>query len=83
MTLCMRTNLHLNEELLREALELSGARSKKAVIEQALKVFIDSKSTENRRESYRRRVASIEEKTRHLRFPESVVALIRRDRERP
>jgi Arc/MetJ family transcription regulator len=79
----MRTNVHINDELIEQALRLSGVRSKKAVIEQALKVFVDAKSLEQRREAYRRRVASIEAKTRRLRFPTSAVDLIREDRERP
>ena len=82
MIRCMRTNVHLDEDLLREAQRLSGARTKKAVIEQALAVFVETKSAEKRRESYRQRVARLEEKTRRLRFPQSVVDLIREDRDR-
>jgi Arc/MetJ family transcription regulator len=78
----MRTNVHIDDDLLDEARRLSGVRSKKAVIEQALRVFVESKSAEHRRESYRRRVAAIEEKTRRLRFSNSAVELIRKDRER-
>lgn len=36
----MRTNIHLNDELISRALELSGLRTKKSVVEEALKVYV-------------------------------------------
>jgi Arc/MetJ family transcription regulator len=39
----MRTNVVLNDDLVAEALKLSGLKTKKSVIEAALKVLIDVK----------------------------------------
>ena len=36
----MRTNIDLNDQLVEEARELSGIKTKKDVVEQALRVFI-------------------------------------------
>ncbi len=36
----MRTNIDLDDQLLEEARELSGIKTKKGIVEQALRVFI-------------------------------------------
>jgi Arc/MetJ family transcription regulator len=38
----MRTNIEIDDALMTEALELSGLPTKKAVIEEALKMFIEA-----------------------------------------
>jgi Arc/MetJ family transcription regulator len=43
----MRTNVVLDEELVQEALKLSGARTKKDVIDQALREFVENKKRRN------------------------------------
>lgn len=42
----MRTNIEINDELMDKALALSGLRTKKSVVEAALKLFIQMKSQE-------------------------------------
>lgn len=79
----MRTNIVLNEQLLREALRLSGARSKRAVVEEALRTFVEVRSAERRRETYKERVRRLEARLRNLRFRESPSSILRADRERP
>ena len=36
----MRTNIVINDDLMREAIELTGLRTKKGVVEEALKLLI-------------------------------------------
>ena len=38
--MCMRTNIVLDDELVREAMALSGAPSKKALVDRALREFL-------------------------------------------
>ena len=40
----MRTNIDINDELLGEAMELTGLRTKKAVVEEALELLIRIKN---------------------------------------
>jgi Arc/MetJ family transcription regulator len=79
----MRTNIVLNDELLREALRLSGARSKRAVVEEALRTFVEVRSAERRKEAYKERVRRLEARLRNLRFRENPSSILRADRERP
>lgn len=46
----MRTNIHLNDELIAKALELSGLRTKKSVVEEALKVYVQMLNQERIRQ---------------------------------
>jgi len=39
----MRTNIDIDDRLMREALRSSGARTKRAVVEQALRLLIQTK----------------------------------------
>lgn len=43
----MRTNIMINDALLQEALQLSGAKTKKAVISMALEEFVNSRKRLN------------------------------------
>ena len=53
----MRTNIVLNDELLREAARYAKGRSKRALVEEALSTFVAVKSAERRRVTYRERLA--------------------------
>ena len=79
---CMRTNLVLNDELLAEALRLHGGGSKSAVVETALRIFIEVKTTERRRQSYRDRLRRLAERLQRIRLRESPSELLRADRDR-
>lgn len=46
----MRTNIEIDDELMQKALAASGLRTKKAVVEEALKLFVWLKGQEKIRE---------------------------------
>jgi len=77
----MRTNVVLDDELVREAMRYSKARTKRALIEDALRTLVRVRADEHRRRTYRDRLAAIQDKLAGLAFRESVVDLIRQDRE--
>jgi Arc/MetJ family transcription regulator len=78
----MRTNIVLNDELLREAARYARGRSKRALVEEALATFVAVKSAERRRSTYRERLNDLETRLSGLRLRESPSRLLRRDRER-
>jgi Arc/MetJ family transcription regulator len=78
----VRTNIVLNDDLLREAMRLSGERSKRAVVEQALRVYVQVKGAQRGAEGYRERLRRIESRLRDLRLRENPSALLRSDRDR-
>jgi Arc/MetJ family transcription regulator len=78
----MRTNLVLNDELLEEATRLSGGRSKRAVVEEALRTYVEAKNAERRREAYRDRVRRLALRLRDLKLREIPSRILRADRER-
>jgi len=78
----MRTNIVLNEELLQEARKYSSASTKRGLVEEALRTFVDVKSSERRREEYATRVADIRKRTSNLRLRKSSSAMLREDRNR-
>jgi Arc/MetJ family transcription regulator len=78
----MRTNVVLNDDLVGEAMRLSGARSKRAVIEEALRVFVEVKATEQAAAGYRERLRRLDDRLRGLRLRESPSAILRQERDR-
>lgn len=78
----MRTNIVLNDELLREAARYAKGRTKRALVEEALLTFVAVKSAEQRRAAYRGRLKGLEARLGALRLRESPSRLLRRDRER-
>ena len=79
----MRTNIDINDELLREAKRYARARTKKEIVEEALQVFVESKALEARRITYGERIKSFDAKTARLTLRESPLEILRKDRERP
>lgn len=79
----MRTNLVLNDDLMKEAMRLGGARSKRALVEDALRTYIEVKRAERRREAYQERVRRLNVRLRDLQLRESPSCILRADRERP
>ncbi len=79
----MRTNVHLDEALVEAAMRLSGARTKRAAIEAALRAYVASRTSEERRKTYRERLADLEARTAGIRLTESAVEILRSDRDRP
>jgi Arc/MetJ family transcription regulator len=78
----MRTNVVLNDELVEEAMKYSTARSKSALIEEALRVFVQSRAVERRRASYERRLLQMRQQLAGVAPRESALDVVRRDRER-
>jgi len=77
----MRTNIVLDDELVREAMRYSRAKTKRALIEDALRTLVRVRAEENRRKSYRDRLTAVQNRLAGLTFRESAVDLIREDRE--
>jgi Arc/MetJ family transcription regulator len=50
--LAVRTNIEIDDELMTRAMELSGLRTKRAVVEAALRDMIEWRSRQKLRESF-------------------------------
>jgi Arc/MetJ family transcription regulator len=77
----MRTNIDLNDQLLDEAQKYSSAKSKRALVEEALAAFIAMKAEEKRRWSYKERLDGLRAKTLSVRLRSDTRALLRKDRD--
>ena len=82
MVWCMRTNIVLNEELIREARQYSRAASKRALVDEALQTYIAVKTRERQAASYRQRVQQLDQKLAGLVLRDRPFDLLRADRER-
>lgn len=80
--LCMRTNLVLDDKLVGEAMRLSAGRSKRAVVEEALRTYVAVKRAERARGAYRHRLQRIAERLRGLKLRERPSEVLRADRDR-
>jgi len=78
---CMRTNIELNDDLMREAMRHSKAKTKRALIEEALRTLVRVRTEESRRRSYQDRLTAVQQRLAGLTFRDSSAALIRQDRE--
>ena len=78
----MRTNIELDDELMREARQLSRAKTKKGLIEEALVTFIEVETARRRRETYGKRLQELQTKLLKLRLRDSPTHLLRQDRSR-
>ena len=82
ITECMRTNIELNEELVREAMKYSAATTKRALVEEALRTYVEIKAAAVRKAVYADRVRELDGRLRGLVLRERPSHVIRRDRER-
>lgn len=82
MLLCMRTNIDLDEDLIREARKYSSAKTKRALVEEALRKFIEVNEYQRRLEKWDKGFQKVRKMTANLRFDESAADIIRRDRNR-
>ena len=78
----MRTNIVLDDDLVREAMRHSRARTKRALVEEALTTFVNVKSAEARRASYRERLQRLDGRLRGLRLRRRPSEVLRADRDR-
>jgi hypothetical protein len=78
----MRTNMILNDELVREARRFSQARTKTGLVEEALRTFVQVKENELRRMTYSQRLSELDRKLAGLVLREGPESVLRADRER-
>ena len=78
----VRTNIVLDDDLVHEAMRHSRARTKRALVEEALTTLINVKSAEARRASYRERLHRLDSRLRGLRLRKRPAEVLRADRER-
>lgn len=77
----MRTNIVLDDELVREAMRHSQAKTKRALIEDALRTLVRVRAEEGRRKSYQDRLIAVQNRLAGLALRESATQMIRQDRE--
>jgi Arc/MetJ family transcription regulator len=77
----MRTNIDLDDDLVRRAMEHSGARTKRAVVDQALRTLIRVKEEERRRAAYAERLEALRPRLARIRVSEAPSHILRRARE--
>ena len=80
--MCMRTNIVINDALLHEAMRYTSARTKKALVEEALRTFVEVKARELRAATYKERLQALEPKLSHIRLRQSPGEVLRADRDR-
>jgi Arc/MetJ family transcription regulator len=80
--MCMRTNIVLNNDLVKEAFKYSQAGSKRALVEEALRVFIEVRAHERRAALYRSRIDALDRRMQGVVFRDKPSAILRADRER-
>jgi Arc/MetJ family transcription regulator len=78
----MRTNIQLNDDLMKEARKYSRASTKRALIEEALQTFVRVKSEEKMRASYTDRLDGLRARLSGLRLREKPGDVLREDRSR-
>ena len=78
----MRTNIHLDDELLKRAAHYSTTRSKRALVHEALGVYVVTKDAERKRASYGERLGKLRTQLASVRVKTPAHELVRADRER-
>jgi len=78
--MCMRTNIVLNDNLIAQAMKLSQASSKRAVVEEALATYVTLKNDERLRLAYREGLKRLREKTGRIRLRSDSRDILRADR---
>ena len=82
MVWCMRTNIHLDDDLLRQAAQYSTASSKRALVHEALAAYVVTKDAERKRASYGERLGKLRTQLAGVRVRMPAHAIVRADRER-
>ena len=75
-------NIELNDTLLAEAMRLSGAKTKRAVVEEALRTFVEVRSHADKCRAWGEKVDELRLELVHVQLTESSLDILRRDRER-
>lgn len=77
----MRTNIELNDDLVAEAQKYSKAKSKRALVEEALAAFVAMKTEEQRRATYKDRLDRIRDRTNTVKLRSDTRDILRKDRD--
>lgn len=77
----MRTNIVLDDDLIAEAMKYGPARTKRAVVREALATYVAVKAEQQRTASYRDRLAAVRRRTAELSLRKAASALLKEDRE--
>lgn len=80
--MCMRTNIVLDDDLQAEAMKYCPARSKKAVVREALATCVTVKAGQARTASYRKRLAVVRRRVADVSRRKAAHAMLREDRDR-
>ena len=80
--MCMRTNIVLDEQLVAEAMRLSKAKTKKALVEEALRTLVAVRSKEEKARRYERGLRRLRGRLESIGRGDSAVDILRQDRER-
>ena len=78
----MRTNIDLDDQLVRRAMEYSEARTKRALVHEALRTLIRVKEEQGRRAAYAERLKALEPNLARVRLREAPSRVLRHARER-
>lgn len=78
----MRTNIHLDDELLKRAAQYSTTRSKRALVHAALAAYVVTKDAERKRASYSERLGKLRTQLANVRVRTPAREIVRADRER-
>jgi len=78
----MKASIVLNDDLVAEAMQYTQARSRKALVEEALRTFVQVKGAEGRRDRYRQRLKDLAPRLKGLHLSDSPARLLRTDRDR-
>lgn len=79
---CMRTNIVLNDELLAAAQRYARVKSKSAVVETALRAYVELKEQQERREHYADRLLELQRRLAKSKLTTSSLDILREDRSR-
>jgi Arc/MetJ family transcription regulator len=82
MERCMRTNIVLDDGLVKEAMAYSSARSKRGLVQEALTTYVAVKRDQRKRASYQDRLAEIRRRIGDRRMSIPIEDLVRNDRRR-
>ncbi len=78
----MRTNIVLNPDLVREAMQYTQARTRKALVDEALRTFVQVRAQERRLQTYSERLRRLDARLGGVRLRTSPAELLREDRNR-
>jgi Arc/MetJ family transcription regulator len=77
----MRTNIHLDDDLIEQARQYSMSASKRALVREALQTYVAVKEEEKRRATYSERLQKLREKIKEVPQESDSRDILRSDRD--